>query len=74
MFQVAATNLNGEGARSIALEQIACIPPKGVSPPKRVSTTSTGATLEWSKPTDDGGCGITSYWLLRDNGDAGQSS
>lgn len=42
-----------------------------MDPPSLLSSTSTTLTLNWEAPGSDGGCPITSFGLLRDDGAGG---
>ncbi len=70
-FEVVGVNYNGEGPRSETLRAIACSAPSDVQPPARVSTTKDSVSVRWTHPGSSGGCPITSYWLLRDDGNGG---
>lgn len=49
----------------------ACIAPSQPSIPIRISGTNISIKLGWSAPSDDGGCPLSSYRILRDAGDNG---
>lgn len=67
-FQVSAVNFNGESALSNALVVYSCIAPSQPSLPVRTGGTSTLINLQWTPPTDDGGCPLTGYKLMRNSG------
>ena len=67
-FKVSAFNYNGEGALSTELSTFACISPSNMAAPTRISSTLTSLMLNWSSPTDDGGCPITGFAVFRDDG------
>lgn len=70
-FKVSAMNLNGEGAMSPALNIHACNAPSQPEAPTRVTSTTTSISLTWAPPSSDGGCSLTGYSLLTDNGTGG---
>ena len=39
--------------------------------PVRVTSTKTTFELQWTEPTYNGGCPLTSYAVYRDEGDSG---
>ena len=67
-FQLMALNFNGPGVASSTLDVYFCSPPSGLLPPTLLSSTQTSLTLQWSPPTDDGGCPVLEYTLTRDDG------
>ena len=50
------------------LSALACVKPSGIAPPIATSTSSTTVSLRWTHPVNDGGCPITSYWIVRNDG------
>lgn len=70
-FYVSAENFNGEGTLSTVLELTSCVAPFSIFPPSLVESTSTSLRLRWQSPGSTGGCEVTSYGLLRDDGASG---
>ena len=66
-FYIIAKNFNGEGERSDIAYIKSCVSPKQLKAPTLVQTTSTTATLRWTQPKD-GGCPISSFNILSDEG------
>ena len=73
-FKVTAFNYNGAGEFSDSYLFNACANPSHLSAPTLKSTTESTLTLEWSEPLENGGCPITGYYLLRDDGSSGVPS
>jgi len=73
-FKVSAFNFNGEGSLSAELSTYSCTPPSSLSAPLRSSSTLTTMTLDWTAPSDDGGCPITGYALFRNDGALGATT
>lgn len=73
-FKVAAINFNGKSVLSDALEVYSCDFPGQPDKPYRVTGTKEAITLGWAPPAENGGCPITSYYLYRDDGEAGTIS
>ncbi len=69
-FKVSAVNFNGESVLSDALATYACVAPIQPKKPFRVDGTTTSILIQWTSPTDDGGCPILGYKLFRDSGDS----
>ena len=67
-FQLMALNFNGPGVASSTFDVYFCSPPSGLLPPTLLSSTQTSLKLQWSPPTDDGGCPVLEYTLTRDDG------
>ena len=67
-FGVTALDVNGLGAMSPTSTYVSCSVPSGMLQPALESVTATTFTLSWDLPLDNGGCPITGYALLRDNG------
>lgn len=67
-FKVSAINFNGPSALSNALSVHACVLPGPASAPERIAGDRTSISLAWQAPTDDGGCGVEGYQLMRDQG------
>lgn len=70
-FKVTALNFNGEGTASAISELRACTVPSGINTPTLHSVTSTKITINWETPSNDGGCLITGYRILVDDGAGG---
>lgn len=70
LFSVQAINRNGYSVHSATATYYACIAPPTVASPTQVSTNQTTLTItvEWKKPTDNGGCSILGYRLYRTAG------
>lgn len=73
-FKVTAFNYNGAGEFSDPYLFNSCASPSHLSAPTLKSTTDSTLTLEWSEPQDNGGCPITGYYILRDDGSSGVPS
>jgi hypothetical protein len=67
-FKVIAEHFNQEGPESDTALLYACMAPTGLSAPKFIDTTATYMSLQWSEPSDNGGCPLLSYYLMRDDG------
>ena len=67
-FYVIAVNSVGDSPASDLLTAYACEEPSGVAAPTKVAVTQGSVSISWTQPTDDGGCPITSYSILRDGG------
>lgn len=67
-FYTLALNHVGESAPSEVTQIFACDKPSGLSAPTKVSVSKTSVTVKWTQPSDDGGCPIASYGILRDGG------
>lgn len=70
-FYISAENFNGEGTLSPELKLTSCVAPYSVYPPSLIESTSTSLRLRWQSPGNTGGCEVTSYGLLRDDGASG---
>ncbi len=70
-FYVMAENYNGYSSLSTGTSLISCIEPYSVYPPTLIESTSTTLRLGWQSPGNDGGCEVTSFGLLRDDGAGG---
>ena len=68
--KVAAVNFNGDSVLSDALQVYSCDFPSQPGPLYRISGTKTSILLGWTPPSDDGGCPVQGYRLLRDTGAA----
>lgn len=74
-FKVLTFNFNQQvPTESASSLHYTCVRPKDLQAPLFVSTTSTEITLEWSDPSDNGGCPITGYYLMVDDGITGVPS
>ena len=67
-FHVAAVNFNGEGPASPVATLQTCTTPGVMAAPKIASVSSSSVRIEWSIPSDDGGCPIISYRVYSDLG------
>lgn len=67
-FKVVAGNFNEEGPESDTDLHFACTAPIGLAPVILTETTTTTMSLQWSEPTDNGGCPLLGYYLFRDDG------
>jgi len=67
-FKVVAVNYNGPSEASDPLSVHACVAPSAPGAPTRVTGDKTSITLTWATPSNDGGCPITGYQLMRDSG------
>jgi hypothetical protein len=57
---------------SAEMTTYACVAPSKMVAPFRVTSTSSPSfTIEWTAPTDDGGCPILSYAVFRNDGENG---
>lgn len=70
-FKVQAINFNGEGEISDAAEFDSCEGPTGLSAPTVVDVSELSIIFSWTAPTNNGGCNITGYALLMDDGASG---
>lgn len=70
-FYVLAGNYNGQSSLSTGTTLKSCVAPYSVFPPTLVESTSTTLRLSWQSPGSDGGCEVTSFGLLRDDGASG---
>ena len=68
MLRVYAIDVNGKGPYSGIVTLQACIPPMNLEQPYITSIKKTKFTMKWSAPELAGGCPITHYELLRDDG------
>jgi hypothetical protein len=70
LFSVQAINRNGYSVHSSTATYYACVAPPLVDKPAQVSTDHVAQTItiEWQKPTDNGGCSILGYRLYRTAG------
>lgn len=70
LFSVQAINRNGYSVHSATATYYACVAPPVVGTPTQVSTdhVAKAITIEWRKPTDNGGCSILGYRLYRTDG------
>ena len=73
-FKVQAINFNGEGIASQAAEFQSCEGPSELAVPIAEEVYKTNITFSWSEPSETGGCNITSYALLMDDGAGGTLS
>lgn len=70
-FYVVAENIIGQSVASSFTTVYACTAPSGLDRPLKGLVTQTSVELFWSAPYDDGGCLLTSYSILRDDGNSG---
>jgi hypothetical protein len=67
-FRAYAIDVNGPGTYSNEISLQACVPPDNIERPVIMSIQRESFTMSWSAPSYSGGCPITSYTLLRDDG------
>ena len=72
-FYVTAWNHVGESPTSDLALIYACAEPSGLAAPIKIDISKTSVTIQWTEPTNNGGCPITSYSLLRDGGPADET-
>jgi predicted phage tail protein len=65
-FRVAAVNAIGEGPPSSVRESAACMDPAQPGPILVKERSIYGISLQWSPPSSDGGCPVTTYMLMQD--------
>lgn len=53
---------------STSFTTYACVLPVAVAKPEWVTSTTTSIKILWNDPTDDGGCPVREYRVLRDAG------
>lgn len=70
-FKVMGANFNQISPFSNIVSFYACQAPSGLSSPVFVSNSANKMNLMWSEPSENGGCPILSYHLMRDNGITG---
>lgn len=70
-FYVVAENIIGKSVASEVTTIFACTAPSGLDRPYRGVITTTSVELYWTSPLDDGGCLLTGYSILRDDGNNG---
>lgn len=70
-FYVVAENVIGKSIPSSITTIYSCTAPSGLDRPVKGSVTQTTVQLFWNAPVDDGGCLITGYSILRDDGNNG---
>jgi hypothetical protein len=70
LFSVQAINRNGNSVHSTTATYYACVEPPVVGTPLLVSADRVAmtVTIEWQKPTDNGGCSLLGYRLYRTDG------
>lgn len=71
-FYVVAENIIGKSVASEVSTVYACTSPSGLERPRRGLITTTSVELFWQSPSDDGGCLLTSYSILRNDGNNGE--
>ena len=62
-----AENAIGQSVESPIETVSACVKPSGIPTPMRGVVTSNSVEVYWSEPSDDGGCPLASYSVLRDD-------
>lgn len=67
-FYAVSLNHVGQSPAGTIVTIYACEHPSGLAKPEKVAVTQTSVTVKWSQPSNDGGCPVTSYSLLRDGG------
>lgn len=70
-FYVVAENFIGQSEPSAVTTIYSCTIPSGLDRPVKGTVTQTSIELKWSSPYDDGGCLITGYAILRNDGNDG---
>jgi len=70
-FYVVAENIIGKSAASDFSTVYACTAPTGLDRPTRSVITQTSVQIFWTAPSDDGGCLLTGYSILRNDGNDG---
>ncbi len=70
-FYVVAENIIGKSVASDFTTIYACTAPKGLDRPTRGVITRTSVQIFWTAPSDDGGCLLTGYSILRNDGNNG---
>jgi len=70
-FYVVAENIIGKSVASEVTTIYACTAPRGLERPFRGEITTSSVELFWSSPADDGGCLLTGYSILRNDGNNG---
>lgn len=70
-FYVVAENYIGLSLTSSITTIYACKAPSGLDKPTQGTTTASSVELYWSAPSDDGGCSLTGFSILRDDGASG---
>merc|ERR1719460_819300 len=65
-FRVAAVNAIGEGPPSSVRESAACMDPAQPGPILVKERSIYGISLQWTPPSSDGGCPVTTYMLMQD--------
>jgi hypothetical protein len=68
-FRVVAIDVNGPGSYSLEVSLQACTPPSSIASPLIVEISKESFIMSWAAPTILGGCPITDYELLRDDGE-----
>jgi hypothetical protein len=71
-FYIVAKNIIGLSVPSNYLTVYSCTNPSGLSRPVQGTVTQSSVTISWSAPLDNGGCLVTSYSILRDDGNGGE--
>lgn len=67
-FRAIALNFNGQSTPGATQSFYVCTAPEGFAAPVVAAQTRTTMLLEWSPPTDLGGCRVTGYAAFRDDG------
>ncbi len=70
-FKIQALNFNGKGQISNEAVFTSCTAPVSMLPPTIVETTQTTIKISWEYPQDDGGCPLTGFEVLMDDGNSG---
>lgn len=72
-FKVVAYNYNGlaPSPQSEISSVQACVKPSAFARPSKLTTTTSTIAINWNEPTYNGGCSITGYSVLVDDGASG---
>lgn len=68
-FRHKVLNQNGESPYSDVFVTWACELPSKPQTPTWITSSETSISIQWAAPTDDGGCPVREYRILRNAGD-----